>query len=174
MTNVYFITNVEEEISFHQLFSISSSNVDFEGELLVYEDPAHASLEDDVQAADILDVLKAESKCERFENALTDSDLIPSTYSYMFTSTLLHSSTEAGDTAKVLIHCELLFLTFGPNSTCFGSDFRSEFMSKDLLKPLFIILGAATTFSSSKFQDNSDLLGADFTFHGSKLIAQAS
>ena len=124
MTNGAAITIVEEEISFHQLFSILSSNVDFEGELLVYEDPAHDSLEDDVQAADILDVLKAESKCERFENALTDSDLIPSTYSYMLISTLFHNSIEDGNTTKVLAHCELLFLTFGYDNTYFGYDFR--------------------------------------------------
>ena len=110
----------------------------------------HASPEDGVQDANLLDVLKATSKCERATNALIDSDPIPSTYSYMLTTTLLYNSIEVGDTTKVLAHCELLFLTFELDSTYFGSDFRFDFMSKDLLEHLFITLGVATTFSSIK------------------------
>ena len=100
--------------------------------------------------------------------------LMSSLLSYMITYTLPHSSTEYGDIAKVLAHCELLFLTFGLDITCFGSNFISDFMSKYLLEPLFITLGFATTFYGSKFQDNSDLLRDDFTLNSSKLLDQAS
>ena len=123
MTNGASIIIVEEELSFHQLFSSLSSNADFEGELLVSRDPVHASPEDGAQLVNILDVLKAASKCERAVNVLIDFDMIPSTYSYMLTYALLHNSTEDGDTAKVLTHCEILLLTFGPDRTCFGSNF---------------------------------------------------
>ena len=71
------ITIVEEELSFHQFFSILSSNDDCEGELLVSEHPVHVSLKYDVKTDNILDVLKDESMCERVANALTDSDMIP-------------------------------------------------------------------------------------------------
>ena len=101
MTNAATITIVEEELSFHQLFSILSSNADFEGELLVFEDPTHAYPKDDVQFVNLLDVLKVESKCERATNALTDSNLIPPTYSYMLTSTLFHNSTENGHCQRI-------------------------------------------------------------------------
>ena len=92
----------------------------------------------------------------------------------MLTSTQFHNSTEDGDTAKVLTHCELLLLTFLFDRTYFGSDFRSYFISKYILEPFFITLGDATTISGSKFQDNSYLLGDDFTLHSSKLLDQES
>ena len=79
------------------------------------------------------DILKNTSKCEKDENEITDSNLNPSTYSFMLTRSLLHHSIEDGDIVKVLAHCKLMFLTLGHYSTYFGFDLISYFMYKYIL-----------------------------------------